>query len=189
MSGTVTDLVAPSKYELFHLRQILETNRRSIAIYESRLANEKEIEEWAKEFKISPRDIVSLTEKMKSESQRDYDQINSRLSLELTLLHHLVTIRFLDESSPTQVMAHKSNCSFPTNSPILHFPVEPRNRGAIGLRIGDKQKLNLGSGSREFEVVGIDFAELWQIHSHSREPLPTDTSDRPNYSPYHHGGE
>ena len=189
MSGTNTDLVAPSKYELFHLRSILVSNRNAVDYYERQLANDQEIERQSKQFKISTKDIVRLTEKLKIEAEKEYKLVENRLSLQSILQHHIATIRFLEEESLTQVMAHKPNCSFPSNSQILHFTIEPRNKGIIGLRIGERQILHLGSGSREFEVVGIDFAELWQIHAHSKEPLPRDTSDRPNYSPYHHGGE
>ena len=189
MSDTNTDLVAPSKYELFHLHQILESHKRRIVYHKSDLASDENLELRSRNYGLSKLDVIALIRSLIQESEHESQQIVKQLSREFTLLHHIITIRFLDESSLTELMAHKPNCSFPVNSHILHFPIDSRNKGIIGLWIGDKQKLDFGSGSREFEVVGIDFAELWQIHSHSREPVPRDTSDRPNYSPYHHGGE
>jgi len=174
---------------LFHLRQILESHKRRIDYHKSDLISDNNLDLHSRNYGLSKSDVIASIRSLIKEYENESQQIVKRLSREFTLLHHIVTIRFVDESSLAQVMAHKPNCSFPINTQILHFPNEPRNKGIIGLRIGDKQKLHLDSGSREFEVVGIDFAELWQIHAHSREPLPRDTSDRPNYSPYHHGGE
>lgn len=133
---------------------------------------------------------IETLSKYQSIESVNLNLLKSQLSCESVLPHHLLTMKHGETSLNFYVMVHVPSCIHPKMPKIEHLRSDGIGAQILGSSAGAKFNGFPYDGKViRCELVAIEHAEVWQIHGDLKKPPEIDTSNRPNYTPYHHGGE